>query len=66
MFSTGHEKTVTLVNRNILYDQVYRSRRPGEQVYKGTDMFFAGHEKAVTESTTRATREHYRTTQEYA
>ena len=39
MFSAGHEKTVTLVNRDILYDQVYRSRRHGEQVYKETDMF---------------------------
>ena len=48
MFSAGHEKTVTLVNRDILYDQVYRSRRHGEQVYKGTDMFSAGHEKTVT------------------
>ena len=31
-----------------LYDQVYRSRRHGEQVYKGTDMFSVGHETTVT------------------
>ena len=48
MFSAGLEKTVTLVHRDILYDQVYRSRKHGEQVYKGTDMFSTGHEKTVT------------------